>query len=311
MKLGRRKSPDRSPDRDGHLTFLTPDEADLVRSLVREAFAEHGREVTVFADHVQDDQGAQFGLWNVAAACRNEPRGQAAWARVVANHVRRVLDTTEEDVFEGLTADQVAARTYARLLSADSVPEPGWFSYAREIAPGLLEVLAFDLPETVVMLSDETVARFGGAVALREAGLANLRALPVEHQEQISVPDGGHFQVLLGESAYTASRVLVMSELLAQMFGPVTAPYGVLAAVPNRSQAVLHVIRDETFVLSINHMTRFALAGASDSPGPLSPNVYWWRADTWQQVSYFDNEKITVRLDNELGDVLEQLTGQR
>ena len=34
---------------------------------------EAGREVTVYADHVVDDQGTQFGLWNLPALCGGEP----------------------------------------------------------------------------------------------------------------------------------------------------------------------------------------------------------------------------------------------
>jgi hypothetical protein len=49
-------------NRDDHLPFLTVAEADRVRFLVRQAFAECGREVVVHGGHVRDDHGDTFGL---------------------------------------------------------------------------------------------------------------------------------------------------------------------------------------------------------------------------------------------------------
>jgi hypothetical protein len=51
-----------SDGRDAYLTFLTEPQASLVRMLVRQAFAERGREVLVLGGHVRDDRGTQFGL---------------------------------------------------------------------------------------------------------------------------------------------------------------------------------------------------------------------------------------------------------
>jgi len=178
----------------------------------------------------------------------------------------------------------------------------------RELAPGLLEGLALDLPDAVVTFGDQHVEQFGGLAALREAGLANLRALPVEQHERLDAPGGGHFEVLLGESVYTASRVLAMPELLRVLLGPVDTRHGVLAAVAHRHQAALHVIRDQSVIPSINDMAMFALVGYSDSAGSLSPNVYWWRDGTWQRISEVDAEGgIRVTVGDELLRVLEDV----
>ena len=52
--------------------------------------------------------------------------------------------------------------------------EPG---YARQVVPGLLEVLAVDLPESVVTLSKDDLSGLGSLAELLERGRANLRAL--------------------------------------------------------------------------------------------------------------------------------------
>jgi len=295
---------------DTYLTFLTEAQANRVRMLTRQAFAERGREVLVFGDHVRDDQGTQFGLWNVAVACKNEPRGEPAWPGVIAQHVQTITATSDSNPFLGVSPDDIRSRTYVRLVPADQLPPERRknYSYMRELAPGLLEALALDLPDAVVTFGDQQVEQFGGLAALREAGLANLRALPVEQHERLDAPGGGHFELLLGESVYTASRVLVMPELVRQLFGPVDTRYGVLAAVAHRHQAALHVIRDQSVIPSINDMATFALVGYSDSAGSLSPNVYWWRDGTWRRISEVGAEGgIFVEAGEDLLRVLEDV----
>lgn len=311
MRMLRRKSGE-DACQDEHLTFLTTRQAGLLRMLVRQMFAEQGREVTAYADHVRDDSGARFGLWNVAVACFDEPRGERAWPRVVAEHVRRVLADIDRDVFAGLRPAQVRARTYARLMAAAAVPDLTWFRYARPVAPGLLELLAFDLPDSIVTFRDQDAERFGGAAALRQAGLTSLRALPVEHHERMTAPDGGHFDVLLGESVYTASRLLVMPDLLAGLLGRVNLRHGVLVAAPNRHQAAVHVIRDQSVIASINLMAGYALEAFRSAAGSLSPNVFWWRDGRWEQISRLEPDGgISVLVGAELGRTLEQLPQRR
>lgn len=72
----RKRQDERQEPPDEVLSFLTRSEAQQVRVLVREAFGERGREVIVYADHVVDEGGVQYGLWNVAAACRSAEGGR-------------------------------------------------------------------------------------------------------------------------------------------------------------------------------------------------------------------------------------------
>src|SRR5258707_13684934 len=88
---------------DPDLPFITVGQASRIRSLVRTAFAENGREVTVFSDHVRDDRGGGFGLWNVASACGSDPGGGKAWPRVVEAHVRGLPAAIHRDIFADLS----------------------------------------------------------------------------------------------------------------------------------------------------------------------------------------------------------------
>src|SRR4051812_24584484 len=105
MALFKKRQQGETPS-DAELTFLTADQADRVRSLFREAFAGLGLEVTVYAGHAQDASGRQFGLWNLAAACHNDERGEKVWPQVVREHVQRVIANLDApSPFEELSAD--------------------------------------------------------------------------------------------------------------------------------------------------------------------------------------------------------------
>ncbi|MGR7002946.1 hypothetical protein ACU686_41515 [Yinghuangia aomiensis] len=68
-----RRGPKRDPrdtPRDPAFEFLSESEGRMLRGLTREAFAERGLEVTVFADHMTDSAQRNYNLYNLAAGCR-------------------------------------------------------------------------------------------------------------------------------------------------------------------------------------------------------------------------------------------------
>ena len=294
---------------DPDLPFVTVGQAGRIRSLVRTAFAENGLEVTVFGDHVRDDRRAVFGLWNVASACRSDPGGERAWPRIVGAHVRGLLATIGRNIFAGLSVDEVRARTYARLYPEGELRSE-LFGYATEAMPGLLELLAFDLPDTVAVMRDSDVEEFGGPRALREAGLANLHAVPIEKAERVTTEQGASFDLLAGQSVYTASLALILPEVLRRLDRAVPCPHGVMACVPTHRQLATHVIRDRLVVPSLQLMARFAVSLYDSGVGPLSPSVFWRREGSWKVVSRLGLDgEVTIVLDEDLRRLLDQLAG--
>lgn len=286
VSLRQKRRRDGRLTQDDRLPFLTLDEAGRVRHLVQQAFAECGREVTVYPDYLRDDQGSEFGLWNVAAACHADPRGERAWPTVVAEYVRNLLEHVDQGSLEGFEDEDVWSSVYVKLSPAEALPSREGLAYLDETVPGLVDALVVDLPHAVSWLTDSEVRRFGGKAALREAGLANLRMLPVGERKHMRAPDGGTFEVLLGESVYTASRALVMEDLLTRVLGlTVDGGHGVLAAMATRNQIAIHVIHDRSVIPSLRLMARFAVAGFTDGTGPLSPDVLWWRDGRWTRVT--------------------------
>lgn len=303
--FGRRE--DAAPP-DEALEMLTRPQASHLRVLVRDAFAQRGLEVTVLPDHVRDDAGREFGLWNLAALCAGARR-EREWPAIVEDHVDRILRVMDApDPLQTMSDEQVLASVFVRLYAADGLPEGMTGSYAEELAPGLLELLTVDLPESVAVLRDEDVQRFGGAPRLRQAGLRNLSQVGDLDHDVLRREDGTRLDVVMGDSFFTASLALVLPELVRRTTGETQLDDGVLVCMPFRHQIAFHVVRDGSVVPTLSTMASFALSGYEEAPGPLSPWVYWWRAGMWTQLSGSDgDEALVVRVPPELRDVLERL----
>ncbi|MER5888247.1 hypothetical protein ABT160_30870 [Streptomyces sp. NPDC001941] len=298
--------------RDAEFGFFSEGEGSRFRAQVREAFAEYGLEVTVYADMVADSSGRQFGLGNLAAVLHNDDRGPRVWPELVRQHVGMVLRTMDApSALDTLPPEQIRAQLYPRVIGGEGL-NPQTFGYARAVAPGLYEILALDLPESVMMLTDEALEPLGDLGELRERALHNLRALPVEGHETVKDADGMRFEVVLGDSFYTASRVLALDELVRRITGQELPPDGALVAMPFRHQLAFHVIRDTGVIPSLNAMASFAASGFTDTPGAISPYVYWWRGGTLTQLSDRDEDGDGLRIvvGDDFQELLERLVAE-
>lgn len=302
----RRREP---AEADADLPFLNVEQAQRVRALVSRSFAERGLEVTVFGDHVQDSSERQFGLWNVAAACHNDDRSPKAWPLVVDEHVRRIVAAMDApNPFESMTNEELLAGTYLRLYEQQSVPQPDQYPHS-EFAPGLLEMLALDLPDSVAVMTQEVVTRLGGYSALRERGLEQLRSVAVDAHEVLDARGSGRFHVAMGDSVYTGSLALILPKVAHELTGRTAGQHGWLLSVPNRHQLVWHHIEDAGVIGALEGMATFAPLGFEDSPGPLSPHVYWWSGKEYHQLTFEDEDGTrAIRVEPEFAAVLEAVT---
>jgi hypothetical protein len=297
---------------DDHLPFLSRPEADLVRAMFRQAMAERGRETIIAGGHIQGEGPSYFGLWNVALACRNDPRGERAWPQIVARHADIVTAAASVNLdaeLAGRTADQLVGQVYAHIAPASmlggSRPLP---RYAREISPGLAEMFVLDQPKAIAYLGDAHVDRLGGVAAVRQAGLASVRALPPVTVHHGGNAASGHCDYILDESAYTADRVLQLPHMLNQLTGDPAAPYGVLVCVPIRQMAIFHVIRDETWLPSLQLMAGMGYARFGEGRHRISPDVFWCRDRAWQQLTFgIADGNLALRVEAEFADTIESL----
>jgi hypothetical protein len=296
-----RKPADDDEPQDEHLPELTISGAQRLRDLVRGSMAVAGYEVTVYAGHVEDADGRQFGLGSLARRLSDPRLAAKRWPSIVEDHITRLLASVNgPDEFDVPTED-LLERTYLRLYEAGSLPDADWWSYGREALPGVLELLALDLPDSVATFNDEQVTKHG-IDRLRVAGLANLRR---EEADERATYDG--VEILVG-SMFMASTVLVLREVVLRTTGEAHLPNGVLVAVPFRHQLLYHVPRDTEVIEALNSMAAFAAMGYDKEVGPISPHVYWWQDGEFHQITQRDEDgRIEVHVQGGFADVLTRL----
>jgi hypothetical protein len=301
MGLFKRPRPPSVPDAD---LPLSVDEAVALRILVRNAFAESGMEVVVLPDHVVDDQGRQFGLWNLAAMCKTLP--ERDWPAAVAKHVSNLVRPSED--LASMSQAELETCTYLRLVERAGLRNPEWHPNAARIGEDMLALLSVDLPETVSTPGEDSWVQRGGLDHWLGIGRANLLALLVGDElqhERIEVRDGGSFDVAMGDSFFTASTALLIEELVRRFDPHAETPHGVLVATPFRHQVAWRVIDGTTdSALALNNLFRFALLGFADAPGPLSQNVHWVCGNEWTPVTAVVEGQPQVHVSEELAAAL-------
>ncbi|MFJ9845450.1 hypothetical protein ACIRYZ_34420 [Kitasatospora sp. NPDC101155] len=280
MKFFRSKA---APQYDPDLTALTTDQADHLRELVRQYHAGVGVRATVTGQFVQRAEGAS-NLYNLAEFCRRAEPGE--WPQLVERHFR-ALAGAGESTPQG--QDDVLRCAYLRLIADDAIPAemaPS-FSYLRPVATGLMEALCLDLPDTVRTLDDRFVAEVG-LERLRAAGRANLIADPVEFDVLEGPTEGSTLYAVTGDSMFTASKALVLDELARAVTGHELPQDGALFTAPSRNYLFFHPLAEPQVAGAVNDLASIALRVHSESPGPLSPRLYWWHQGAVTNLTRID-----------------------
>ncbi|MFE9809310.1 hypothetical protein [Streptomyces sp. NPDC005548] len=207
-----------------------------------------------------------------------------------------------------LSRDHILARLRPRFIPGEPKLLKA-FGYGPRSVPGLLEVLALDLPETVDMLTADSLSELGDMAALRDRAFENLRAVRVDKHKVVRDKDGSRFDVLIGGSYFIASLALILDEVAGRHTKGAAAPDGILVALPHRHQLAFHVVRDGGVVPSLHTMARFAAAGFAESPGALSPSVFWWHEGSFTEVATQHDTGLHVELTQEAMDLATRLAG--
>jgi hypothetical protein len=261
---------------------LTTSQLERVRNLVRRSPVFIGKRIKVHDDAVEvlEPEDLVLGFGPVFEAVAGAPAEH--WPNLVDDRLRRMFElmTGGSPELDGPT-EQILNRVYARLRPAEGSPTE-WWNYARELAPGVLVVLALDHPDHISLFNDEQVERHGFD-RLLEAGLENLYGqLPEKFYES----DGVY---VLNGSDYVGDMVMVLPGVVHAVTGETALPHGMLVAMPTHQTLVFHILRDGRGArYALGEMARIAAEYYEDSPHDISDKVYWWPAgaDTLQPVAH-------------------------
>ena len=283
--------------------LLTAPQQDRLRHLARRSPAFIGMRVVVHDDHVEvtHPESLVLGFESISATLADAPAEQ--WPELVDEHFRRIiaLGTADRSDVEGPT-EAVLEHTRVYLTTSNNEAAQA-ASYAHEISPGLLQVLAFDRPDTIVIMNDDDVRRHGFD-PLYDAAIANLAG---ELPDRFIETDRVHY---LRGSDYVASLVLVIPWVIETVTGVADAPYGALVALPARDQLLFHVIRNEDAagaLAALDEIGQLAAECHANSSHQLSPLVYWWRpmpVGALETVGYHNGVGVVPDYSEDFEDVL-------
>ena len=185
--------------------------------------------------------------------------------------------------------ERIREQLHALVLpSAEAGDRDDW-AVAPQVAPGLREFYALELPEGVGTLSADGAAKLGTPAELRVITRRNLAVLPVERHDVVEVGEEGAevgtFHLLSGNSLFTSSRVLVLDDLVRQLTGAPIPPQGAVVGIPSGQQLLVHPVAGNVAALVVATMMSFIERQFGRSSGGLSPHLYWWRAGELTQLT--------------------------
>lgn len=215
----------------------------------------------------------RLGLQNLAQLCNQVDREQ--WDALVREHFDRVIVSTHTHDLEAIGRDfeQVRRIVKVRLYARDSLGDLTDSTIHRALGEDLVAVLVYDLPDAVATVPTDAPKQWPVTLdKIFEIALENVLEQDEVETETLELDDGTRFHVMVGDSFFVTSRLLVLEQHL----DPIT-PMGALVAVPNRHTMLYAPILDLTVVDTLQAMAILSQRRHAEGPGSLSPTLYWWR----------------------------------
>ncbi|WP_114561154.1 hypothetical protein [Desertihabitans aurantiacus] len=280
---------------DAEFTQLDRAAADRFRSVVTAELARRGRPCRIEAGVAHTGERA-YGLENLVRLVA--PRPQEEWPALVAQHL---------DVVDAASEREPAPVDLAALLPRlRRVEDADGSTLQRRLTDDLVSLLVLDEPDRVTTPTAQTLLATGVAAdALGRRALANLadhlRAEPLDRFEVQT--DGRPVHGLVGDSFFVASAALLPA---AQgWLGPDPYGQGHLVAVPSRHVLMATPVGGPPdWVVTTNTLVQLATGRHDADPGPISPDVYWVRADRWTRISQRAASGVSVTPGPELEALL-------
>jgi hypothetical protein len=251
------------------------------------------------------EEDEALGLTNLAQLCH--AAGIESFAIVISSHFDALIAGRGDRELAGqLGADLTAARPHLkmRLYARDTFSGGTEQFVLRDVADDLTAVLCYDLPSNVVTVAADSLGKWGiSRDELYYQALANQRRTERGPIEDIDV-GGAVVHAMTGESFFIASNLLLLSD-----FVPAEAPFGALAAVPNRHTLIWHTIVDPSALRAIDAMVVMASNLCAEGPGSISPNLFGWKEGTIRTLPTRETDEHYefVPPDDFVNEVLEAL----
>ncbi|GAA3693855.1 hypothetical protein GCM10022224_069180 [Nonomuraea antimicrobica] len=163
-----------------------------------------------------------------------------------------------------------------RLYTDDALGEMRDSLVTRRLAPGLIETVVVDYPDSIMPLDR---ARLGDAPQDAAFGAAVAHSLAEEHYASTSSVGGVPVTHIGGTHRYVGAHAHVLRRHTGQ------APYGALVSFPLPEYVLVHEIGGEAHLFAAMEAVQDLSRRLYDTGDKaLSPQVYWWRPGRHEEL---------------------------
>lgn len=283
------------PGQDLGMPPLSTTQAAWLRRLVRQAFANSGRECVVDGASATDYYGTVVRLWHLAAVCREQP--ERSWPSLVDGYVAAATARVRP-----VSSGGIRRTAHLRLMNVDTLPAVHELAHCRAVAPGLVEVLSLESRTLSVVPPMAALPQPSALPSVLGYAAENLRAVIQGDLSAVTVRtrDGLSFTAVSGASPYVASLSLCLPELVESLEPGTEGGRGLFVAVPNRHQLAYRPVLGLSSLMSVQRLALFAKSRHASGVDPISPNVYWVRGGNWSQLTFNRGERVAIHVSAEL-----------
>ncbi|GAA2447285.1 hypothetical protein GCM10010191_75650 [Actinomadura vinacea] len=262
---------------------MTPD---IIGDALVQAFAERGYEARLAAPEALvvtlpsgPTDALDIGEWR-AFAGRNSraelPEHAAAFVRGFLRKVEPFQRIEEHsEIGRLISEERLRIRLYTE-EELDSVPGMREALLNRPLAPGLLQSVVVDYPDSIMPLNRSSI----GDAPENEIFAAALRA-SIEKEPHYTKTDTVWDVPILhvGEThRYVGSHAHVLKRYVGAV------PYGALVSFPIPEYVIVHEIGDTHLFAAMETMQALARTHVEQGEKPLTSKVYWWRPGAYENL---------------------------
>lgn len=256
----------------------------LSRALGGRALPSHVRRGEVIT--TVDGQPSRLSFKTLARKCKLAP--PATWEALIGEHLDVCLSPSTM-LPSGLAEDFALARKFLKVqLVPTEQRREAWQEGVnfKVFSTGVLAVLVFDLPQSVITVAPGHVRAWGRPFSsLFDLAAEQVRAdpelAPLECETQRS---GCSIYRLTGESFFVCSQALWLDR-----FPEAQSERGVLVSIPSRHCVQFAAVDDN----ALTALEALALAGMQlyeTLPGAVSSSIFWMKADQVVPIPVAKNE---------------------
>lgn len=312
--FGRSKKDDQPlPQVPEWLSFFTPQQYAHFLKCIYNYFKGHNIQYSISDGVIKVDTdifgGKELGINNLAKICYQE--GDDNYQTSVDEHFETMIRIQKfNKEFDQIVNDFDKVKQYIGVRIHDAeyvIDEMKDFTITQEIAPGIIKMLIFDLPDSTMNVKPEQAKAWGKSIdELLEIGEKSMRINYGDYTHIDSTQIGGEHTVWIAEGGhfYVPNIIFELDQ-----HPDLVGSQGALVIIPNRHLVITYPINNLDVISVVQIMKNLAVDFYQKGPGSISDRVYWYN-NNQQFVEIpvrYEEGKVIVAPPQEFVDILNTL----